>query len=135
MNESHRLARVLLEKAKGDLYVVERMKDDAEAPAWTIGFHAQQAVEKALKAVLSANGVDYPHTHNLTVLLDLVVENGVGVPPGAHELPGLTPFAAGFRYDDEGSSDAIPPLDRAWAAECAARTIRWAESALDTEKA
>lgn len=39
MNESHELARVLLEKAKGDQYIVERLADDLEAPSWTFGFH------------------------------------------------------------------------------------------------
>ncbi|HJW86976.1 MAG TPA: HEPN domain-containing protein [Candidatus Brocadiaceae bacterium] len=37
-------------------------------------FHAQQAVEKVVKAVLLAQGVDFPKTHNLRVLFDLLAE-------------------------------------------------------------
>ena len=35
-------------------------------------FHAQQAVEKALKAVLIINNISYPKTHNIRTLLDLL---------------------------------------------------------------
>ena len=37
-------------------------------------FHAQQAVGKAVKAVLLAQGVEFPKTHNLRVLFDLLAE-------------------------------------------------------------
>lgn len=30
-----------------------------------LGFHTQQAVEKALKAVLAVNGVEFPYSHDL----------------------------------------------------------------------
>ena len=52
MNSSAEYAVALLRRAVGDQYVVERLAADAQAPAWVLGFHAQQAVEKALKAVL-----------------------------------------------------------------------------------
>jgi HEPN domain len=35
-----------------------------------VGFHAQQAAEKALKAVLAASGDDFPWTHDLRHLMD-----------------------------------------------------------------
>jgi HEPN domain-containing protein len=130
MNESRDLARVLLEKAKGDCYVVGRLKDDANAPAWTVGFHAQQSVEKAMKAVLCVHGAGYPRTHNIAMLLGLLRGKGVPDPPEADGLTELTPFVGGFRYEDEGREDRNLPLDRAWAATCAERTIRWAESIL-----
>jgi hypothetical protein len=44
VNIEHALA--LLARAKGDLYVLRRLRDDPDAPAWVLGFHAQQAVEK-----------------------------------------------------------------------------------------
>lgn len=100
MNESHDLARVLLEKAKGDQYIVERLTNDLEAPNWTFGFHAQQAVEKALKSGLCANAVAYPRTHNLAMLLELLRLKGLPLPPDAENLPELTPFGAALRYDE-----------------------------------
>jgi HEPN domain-containing protein len=41
-----------------------------------VGFHAQQAVEKALKAVMVAHGILFPKTHNLKELHDLLLEHG-----------------------------------------------------------
>ena len=35
-------------------------------------FHAQQAAEKSIKAVLIYSAVDIPYTHNLQMLLDLM---------------------------------------------------------------
>ena len=57
MNRSHELAGLLLQRARDDRHVLELLVDDPEAAEWTVGFHAQQAVEKAIKAVLSASGV------------------------------------------------------------------------------
>jgi len=36
------------------------------------GFHLQQSVEKALKAWLALRGIDYPNTHDLSLLLGLL---------------------------------------------------------------
>ena len=48
MMKSREHARGLLAKANEDLYVLERLVDDADSPDAVIGFHAQQAVEKSL---------------------------------------------------------------------------------------
>jgi HEPN domain-containing protein len=63
-------------------------------------FHAQQAVEKALKAWLSFRGLTYPRLHHLKNLFDLVEEQD---PAGVLRFRGLerlTPYAVQFRYDD-----------------------------------
>ncbi len=41
-------------------------------------FHAQQATEKALKAVLVANGIPFPKTHNIRTLLEFLTRGGSG---------------------------------------------------------
>ena len=51
--QSAELARLLLRKAKQDQYAMNRLLDDPSAPDEVIGFHAQQAVEKMIKAVLA----------------------------------------------------------------------------------
>jgi len=76
----------------------------AIAPA-IVGFHAQQAVEKALKAWLSYLGLPYPRIHHLKNLFDLVEEQDpAGVLP-FRALDRLTPFAVQFRYDDLDPAD------------------------------
>jgi hypothetical protein len=44
------------------------------------GFHAQQAVEKALKVALVMADMDFPRTHDLRALVDIAVDSGVAVP-------------------------------------------------------
>ncbi|MBU0622606.1 MAG: HEPN domain-containing protein [Gammaproteobacteria bacterium] len=63
-------------------------------------FHAQQAVEKTLKAVLTQHGIDYRRTHDLHTLADMLLKNNVSLPCTPEELTRLNPFAVTFRYDD-----------------------------------
>jgi HEPN domain-containing protein len=63
-------------------------------------FHAQQSVEKSLKAVLIFQGVNYQRTHDLHTLASLLIKNGVTPPCTPEELTRLNPFAVTFRYDD-----------------------------------
>ena len=131
MNKSREHARLLMEKAAEDLYVLRRLIGDPDAPDAAIGFHAQQAVEKLLKAVLTRQAISYSRTHDLAALLDLLEQNGIALPPDADRLPGLTPYAAEFRYGrlpPEG--DETGSFDRAWGVACVGRTNAWAESVL-----
>lgn len=61
-------------------------------------FHAQQAVEKGLKAVLSHKGVAYRRTRDIAELLDLANDAGIGTPPHANRLDELNPYAIDYRY-------------------------------------
>jgi len=128
MRRSHEHALLLLQKARGDVQVLERVVQDAGVPDWAVGFHAQQAAEKAIKAVLSNQGVEYPRTHNLAALLDQVRRSGLALPPDAEDLPRLTPFGTLLRYEDEAGMGPSEALDRGPTAEWVHRTMAWAES-------
>ena len=127
MNRSREFAEQLLQKARDDRHVLERLVNDPDAATWTVGFHAQQAVEKAIKAALSAAGTEYPRTHNLQLLTGLLKGSR---PPDAKELSRLTPYGVLMRYDTPMSEESDAALDRAWASSCVRRTIEWAESLL-----
>jgi HEPN domain-containing protein len=58
------LARALLEKGRHDLIAAELTIVSDEALD-TVCFHAQQAAEKALKALLALDDIAFPHTHDL----------------------------------------------------------------------
>lgn len=63
------------------------------------GFHAQQAVEKALKAVLVGHGIEFRRTHDLQLLADrLVGDLGMQLSVPETELRRLTPFAVEARH-------------------------------------
>lgn len=129
MNRSREHARVLMHRAHDDLWMLNRLLEDSQAPQWGLGFHAQQAVEKAIKAVLTAHSIEFPRTHDLAIVLDLLSNKGLDLPPGAAELTRLTPFGAVLRYDDAPDADRQEPeLDRSWLRLCAQETVEWAES-------
>ena len=131
MNKSREHARLLLEKAGEDLYVLQRLIGDAEAPDAAIGFHAQQAVEKLLKAVLTSRAIAYTRTHDLAALLDLLRQNGIAPPPNADRLPRLTPYAAEFRYGRLPPEGGEPQtLDRTLTLRCVREVRAWAEAIL-----
>lgn len=97
--KSREHAELLLRKAAQDEYLLDAMLNDPHAPLEAFGFHAQQTVEKLLKASLAAQRVVYPRTHRLTQLLDLARDSGVPLPSRFDEVRLLTPYAVEFRYD------------------------------------
>jgi HEPN domain-containing protein len=100
-DEAHRL----LAKAGEDEYVLDRLLGDAAAPEAVVGFHAQQAAEKLLKAALFLAGVAPPRTHNLAQLADLAASSGVNLPTECEALRWLTPYAVLYRYEGDADED------------------------------
>lgn len=126
---SREYAELLLRKAVQDEFTIKKLIPDPASPDEVIGFHAQQAVEKLLKAVLAFASVRYRRTHDLVELIDLLRENRLPLPEGLEDVRRLNPFAAAFRYDDL-PEEPEAPFDRPWAVDCVQRTRTWAESIL-----
>ena len=61
-----------LRYAEEDLITAETLLAQAHIPPRQACWHAQQASEKALKAVLIFLQIDFPRTHDLNVLRNLV---------------------------------------------------------------
>ncbi len=76
------------------------LKDASGVHLATACFHAQQAVEKCLKAVLFKNRIEFPPVHDLVRLARLVHDSGVSLPSSEDELRKLNPYAVMYRYDD-----------------------------------
>ncbi len=122
LREGRDLALVLLGRADGDLALVRHVRDSPDIPDSIVGFHAQQAVEKSLKAVLAAREVDYAKTHALGYLIELVQSNGIDAPSTVLEAAELNPWAVEFRYE----ADFEPALDRQTTLELIERIRHWA---------
>ena len=86
-------------------------------------FHAQQAVEKALKAVLLCLGTDFPNTHSLQKLVELLPP-GLQVDPSISQSVILTPYAVVTRYP--GDIEEIPRDEYDEAVNIASAVVRLA---------
>jgi len=91
-------AERLLRAARSDLSATRVLMADASQANGVIGFHAQQAVEKAIKAVLVAGGVEITYTHDLGLLLDTLTEHALAAPELVQGADWLTPWAVAARY-------------------------------------
>lgn len=90
-----------------------------------ICFHSQQAVEKAVKAVLLFRKVDFPFTHDLQDLLEIFENAGTSVPSELSDIGVLTPYAVETRYP--GYWGEISESDVTEAVSFAEKAIKWAE--------
>jgi HEPN domain-containing protein len=108
------VARLLLESAGRDASTVDTLAGLLHIHDSIVGFHAQQAVEKYLKAVLSAQDITFRRTHDLVELLDVLADHKLPPPPHADSLDELNPYAVEARYgltEPSGPSrDALPAL-------------------------
>jgi HEPN domain-containing protein len=86
-------------------------------------FHAQQAIEKAFKAVLSAKNFPYPLTHNLLVLKKALVEMGIDCKVEDDILQKILPFGVEARYDED--IESLISMDEAYKVVTA--VLNWAE--------
>jgi len=93
------LVRGLLRKAQSDLLALDAtLKAGAYDAA---AFHAQQAVEKLLKAYLAHEGEEFPFTHNLSRLVELCAELDITFQTLIPVVEPLTPYAVELRYDSD----------------------------------
>jgi len=81
-----------------------------------VGFHGQQTVEKALKSVLAARGIDFPFTHDLRALMDLCDSAGLPVPATLSDARRLTPYAVAQRYGTSDQGDVTRAEAASWLA-------------------
>jgi HEPN domain-containing protein len=110
-----------VKKAENDLKTAAyTLEMDDECPTDTVCFHAQQVVEKYLKALLVFNGTPFPKTHNIEDIMALL-------PPSSRpslaerDQDRLTEYATVTRYP--GDYEPIS-LDEAKNAVRIARGVR-----------
>ena len=89
-----------LARAEHDLRVAEFLLTMPEPPPESIGFHAQQCAEKALKAFLTLRRVRFERRHDLNYLIDLCTPLDSAFDQLRSEADELTPYAVEYRYPD-----------------------------------
>jgi len=120
------LVRQWLQKADNDLRTARHtLLISEECPYDTVCFHAQQCVEKCLKAVLVCSQIPFHKTHDLEEL-SLLLPSSFGIPVSVEELARLTPHATNSRYPDDWQSPGRD--DAEWALAAAERVAEAARS-------
>ena len=87
-------------------------------------FDAQQAAEKAIKAVLIKKGITFPYIHDLTRLLTLLEEAEEEAPEAVKQAEELTRYAVITRYPGVTSLSQTSYIEKRSPAET---VVRWAE--------
>jgi len=92
------LIRQWVEKAEEDLRTAEYTLTMPEnCPYGTICFHAQQCVEKYIKALLVWQSIEFPRIHDIGELVALLPQE-ISLPLTEEEQEGLTDHAVVSRY-------------------------------------
>lgn len=126
--EPSQLAAILARKASEDAVALSEFEGNSNIADSILGFHAQQAIEKWLKAVLADKGIDFEYTHDLRRLIELVEELGIKFPFITGEVVMYTEFAVPLRYEDLLDAE---PLDRGAAVSLIGEVEAWARGLLD----
>ena len=99
-NEQEEYLRNWIFRAKEDIAVIDNLyKTDPYIYASTICFHAQQAVEKFLKAFLVYHNIDFPRTHDVDFLL--LECKKIDSADFDVDLGSLSDFGVNIRYPDD----------------------------------
>ena len=116
-----------LDMAKQDEAVAEHLLESFRpVPVEIICYHCQQAAEKAIKALLIAQGVDsIPRSHDLSFLLNGLAKPEV-IPERVYEdADRLTPYGVAVRYPNDLE---LEERHARQAMEAAREVLNWAKS-------
>ena len=111
-------ARSNLKRARADARLEDVYLED-------LCFDAQQAAEKAIKAVLIYRRVEFPYVHDLGRLLTLLEESGLDIPASVRAAETLTPYAVIARYPS--LFEPVAEEQYREAVQLAQTVLRWAQ--------
>lgn len=87
-------------------------------------FDCQQAVEKSLKALLVHIGIDFPWTHSISKLIELIEDTGMDIPEYVKDSVILTTYAVSTRYP--GEQEAVDEDEYKESVKIAEKVYHWA---------
>jgi HEPN domain-containing protein len=113
LSARQRKVSLWLQYASDDLRVAEHaLKLSSSCPYWLIAYHAQQSVEKCIKAYLVFKDQDFPYTHDIKTLLDLC-DDAFSAPIQIAKY--VSPYAVTTRYPGQNEpvtkSEALEAID------------------------
>lgn len=117
-------AQEWLKRAKGNLARAKQPKPK-EAFWDDLCFDAQQAAEKSIKAVLVHRQIDFPKTHNIRALLELLDPQGKEISQDIWDAVELTNYAVETRYP--GPAEPVTRSEYRKALAIAQKVVEWSE--------
>jgi HEPN domain-containing protein len=99
-------AKQLLDMANKDHSALSNMLDSENFSDEVFGFHAQQTIEKALKAWIAVRGLVYPKSHDVSALVKILRDDGQDLSKFPN-LEDYTVFAVQYRYEAYDDEDEI----------------------------
>lgn len=106
------LVQEWFKKAEEEFHVARELMERDRISYNPVGFHAQQAVEKYLKGMLTRHQIPFPKTHDIEELLTLAEKATPGIQAELRGAEILSPYGVEIRYPDER-----PDLNREQGAE------------------
>jgi HEPN domain-containing protein len=107
------------------------MTEDERLLPQILVFHAQQAAEKAIKALLIHHQVEFPRTHVMAILLNLCARAGYQIPENINDALVLTRYAVATRYP--GQEEPVSRDEAREAALIATNVLAWVEQQMAAE--
>jgi len=107
-----------ISKAEGDYHTMLRESRTEHFPNFdAVCFHAQQCVEKYLKARMCEAEIRFGESHDLVAILEMVRDIEPGWQQFSEEMAYLSQFSVAFRYPGESAdaslaSDSIDRCER-----------------------
>ena len=124
-------SRTLARKATGDATAAKEFAGNSNITDEIIGFHAQQAIEKWLKAMIAARGEAFEHTHDLRRLVRVAANGFQHAPFDVDAVIALTQYSAPLRYEDLLDGE---PLDRDATIALVEEVEAWAKRSLQATR-
>ncbi len=115
-----------LNRAGSDLVIARSRLEGAYLE--DLCYHAQQAAEKAMKAVLLHRRGTFPYIHDLAELVNQLRQSGLEVPAAVIEAVTLTEFAVAGRYP--GFDEPLSIDQWQHAVTKAEKTLEWARKSI-----
>ena len=113
-----------MRRARSDLARASQGQITPDVLLEDLCFDAQQAAEKALKALLVLKGVQVPRTHAISELITLLTAIGFDIPVEVQEASALTDYAVAARYPGPFEPVLVEDYDKAVATAWA--VVSWA---------
>jgi len=128
-NES--LVRIWLKRAKSNLQIAKAGKVFEDILYEDLCFDCEQAVEKALKALLVSIDVSFPRTHSIGHLIELIEQHSITVPDEIKDSSSLTAYAVSTRYP--GDFEPVDEQEYQVTLETAEKIFNWVQKIIEDE--